>query len=51
MPNILNQFQNKRTMSEGHEKERDEKCKGQIKRPPKIRVVLFETKKSQLFHW
>jgi hypothetical protein len=32
MPNILNQFQNKRTMSEGHEKERDEKCKGQIKR-------------------
>jgi hypothetical protein len=28
MPNTLNQFQNKRTMLEGHEDERDKKSKG-----------------------
>jgi hypothetical protein len=49
MPNILNQFQNKRTMGERHEKERDGKREGQIKRRQFLRrSVLYRLKPTKI---
>jgi hypothetical protein len=54
MPNSSNHFQNKRTMSEVHKNKRDQRSKRLKKKSTisrKIRVVLYKTKKSQLFDW